>query len=140
MFLIANLFIWIKNRILKNLFDFDFKPNQRWNIHRLLSTSSPTPRPLSSPFPLSSAVSHFWSFISHPLSPDLLPLSLPPPALLYSINLSIRPVDYIQDYRLKGIPFHLSLSLLALLLSLSLYHSSTLTHPSPSVSLSHTYL
>lgn len=83
------------------------------------------------------------SFFGH-LSPTLCtPLADPLPSippLLYSINLSIRPVDYIRDYRLKGIPFHLSLALLALLLSLSLYRSSALTHPSPSVSLTHVYL
>lgn len=111
--------------------------NQNEANYCLPSRSSLTPSPPSSLFPQSSAVSHFWSFISHPLSPWLIS-SLPP--LLYSINLSIRLVDYIRDYRLKGIPFHLSPSLLALLLSLSLYRSSTLTHPSSSVSLIHIYL
>lgn len=96
-----------------------------------------TPSPPSPLFPLSFAVSHFWSFISLPL-PLWLISSLPP--LLYSINLSIRHVDYIRDYRLKGIPFHLSLSLLALHLPLSLYCSSALTHPSSSVRLTHVFI
>lgn len=97
-----------------------------------MTTSPPSPL-----FPLSFAVSLFWSFISRPLPPGLIS---PLPPLLYSINLSIRHVDYIRDYRLKGIPFHLSLSLLALHLSLSLYRSSALTHPSSSVTLTHVFI
>lgn len=53
-------------------------------------------------------------FFGH-LSPALCPLCwsplppLPCPALpCYSINLSIRPVDYIPDYRLRGSSLHLS--------------------------------
>lgn len=75
------------------------------------------------------------------LSPALCPPGWSPPSLpplLYSINLSIRHVDYIRDYRLKGIPFHLSLSLSALHLPLSLYRPSALTRPSSSVTLTHT--
>lgn len=86
-------------------------------------------------------MSPFGSFISRPPCPWLI--SLPP--RLYSINLSIRPVDYIRDYRLKGIPLHLSLSVLALLLSLSLHnshppilicppHTHVFTHTNPPVS------
>lgn len=85
--------------------------------------------------PLASTLHYCVYFFSY-LFPALRPTLPPPTTVLCSINLSIRPVDYIQDYRLRTISFHPSAPQphLALLLFLSLHRSSIHPHLTSSLS------